>query len=75
MAITDKIQEGVQQLPTALQAEVLDFVQYLLVKTKRSSQEDEEELWSEVSLASAMRGLEDEDLPQYTTADLKVIFS
>ena len=34
MAITDKIQEGVQQLPTALQAEVLDFVQYLLVKTK-----------------------------------------
>jgi hypothetical protein len=75
MAITDKIQEGVQQLPTALQAEVLDFVQFLLVKTKRSSQEDEEGLWSDVSLSSAMRGMEDEDLPQYTIADLKVIFS
>jgi hypothetical protein len=42
MAITDKIQECVQQLPTALQAEALDVVQYLLVKTKRSSQEDED---------------------------------
>jgi len=75
MAITDKIQEGVQQLPTALQAEVLDFVQYLLVKTKRGAQEDEEGFWSEVSLSSAMRGMEDEDSPQHTIADLRVIFS
>jgi Protein of unknown function (DUF2281) len=74
VAITDKIQEGVQQLPTALQAEVLDFVQYLLVKTKRGAQEDEG-LWSDISLSSAMRGMEDEDSPQYTTADLKVRFS
>jgi hypothetical protein len=75
MALTDKIQEGVQQLPTALQAEVLDFVQYLLVKTKRGAQEDEEGLWSNLSLTFAMRGMEDEDSPQYTKADLKVIFS
>jgi Protein of unknown function (DUF2281) len=75
LTITDRIQEGVQQLPTALQAEVFDFVQYLLVKTKRGSQEDEEGLWSDVSLSSAMRGIEDEDSPQYTIADLKVIFS
>ena len=75
MAISDKIQEGVQQLPTVLQAEVLDFVQYLLVKTRRGSQEDEEGLWSAGSLSSAMRGMEDEDLPQYTPTDLKVRFS
>ena len=75
MAITDKIQEGVQQLPTALQAEVLDFVQFLLVKTKRGSQEDEDGLWSDISRSSAMRGMEGADLPQYTTADLKVRFS
>ena len=75
MAITDKIQEGVQQLPSALQAEVLDFVQFLLVKTTRGSQADEEGLWSDVSLSSAMRGMEDENLPQYTIADLKVRFS
>ena len=75
MAITDRIQEGVQQLPTALQAEVFDFVQFLLMKTKQGSPEDEEGLWSDVSLSSAMRGMEEEDLPEYTIADLKVRFS
>jgi hypothetical protein len=75
MPITDKIHGGVQQLPTALYAEVLDFVQYLLVKTIRGSQEDEEGLWSEVSLSSAMRGMQDEDSPVSTKANLKVLFS
>jgi hypothetical protein len=75
MALTDKIHEGVPQLPLALQAEVLDFVHYLLVKTKRGAPEDAEGLWSHVSLTFAMRGMEDEDSPPYTTADLKVIFS
>lgn len=75
MTITDKIQAGVQKLPTAYQAEVLDFVEFLVTKTTRSAQEHEESLWSDLSLAFAMRGMEDEDAPQYTTADLKVIFS
>jgi uncharacterized protein DUF2281 len=75
MALTDKIQEGVQQLPAALQAEVLDFVEYLGAKAKRESAEHEESLWSHLSLTFAMRGMEDEDSPQYTKADLKVIFS
>jgi Protein of unknown function (DUF2281) len=75
MTITDKIQASVQKLPTAYQAEVLDFVEYLLAKTTRGSQEQEEGLWSDLSLAFAMRGMEDEDSPQYTIADLKVIFS
>jgi Protein of unknown function (DUF2281) len=75
MTITDKIQAGVQKLPTAYQAEVLDFVEYLLAKTTRGAREHEESRWSEVSLTLAMRGMEDEDAPQYTTADLKEIFS
>jgi len=75
MALTDKIQEGVQQLPIALQAEVLDFVQYLLAKAKREASEHDEDVWNRLSLTSAMRGMEDEDSPQYTKADLKVIFS
>jgi hypothetical protein len=75
MTITDKIQASVQKLPTAYQAEVLDFVEYLLAKTTRGTQEQEESLWSDLSLTFAMRGMEDEDAPQYTTADLKVIFS
>ncbi len=69
MALVDKIQQYVQRLPTSFQAEVLDFVEYLLVKTQRR-----EEDWSDLALAFAMRGMEDEDTPLYTPADLKVIF-
>ncbi len=75
MTITDKIQASVQQLPTAYQAEVLDFVEYLLAKTTRGPREHEESLWSDLSLTFAMRGMEDEDAPEYAKADLKVIFS
>jgi hypothetical protein len=75
MTITEKIQAGVQQLPTAYQAEVLDFVEYLLTKAIRGARDQEESLWSDVSLTSAMRGMEEEDFPQYTRADLKVRFS
>ena len=75
MTITDKIQASVQKLPRVYQAEVLDFVEYLLAKTTRSTQEQEESRWSDLSLTFAMRGMEDEDAPQYTKADLKVIFS
>ena len=75
MTLTDKIQASVQKLPTAYQAEVLDFVEYLLAKTTRDAREQEESLWSDLSLTFAMRGMEDEDAPQYATADLKVIFS
>ena len=75
MTITEKIQAGVQQLPTAYQAEVLDFVEYLLTKTTRGARDHEESRWSDVSLTFAMRGMEDEDAPQYTKADLKEIFS
>jgi hypothetical protein len=55
MALTDKIQEGVQQWPIALQAEVLDFVAYLLAKARRESSEHEESFWSHVSLTSGDR--------------------
>lgn len=75
MTITDKIQASVQKLPAAYQAEVLDFVEYLLAKTTRGARDHEESLWSDLSLTFAMRGMEDEDAPQYTKADLKVIFS
>jgi hypothetical protein len=75
MALTDKIQEGVQQLPTTLHAEMIDFVEYFLARAKRESSEHEEGLWSNLSLTFAMRGMEDEDSPQYSKADLKVIFS
>jgi hypothetical protein len=71
MAITEKIQLYVQQLPSPFQAEVLDFIEYLLAKAERQEDRD----WSEVSLRLAMQGMENEETPTYTTADLKVVFA
>jgi hypothetical protein len=71
----DTIQQYVQKLPRPLQAEVLDFVEYLLAKIEREAAQQDETDWSVLSLAFAMRGMEREDVPLYTTADLKVVFS
>lgn len=65
MIVTDQITDKVQKLPVPLQEEVLDFVEYLLHKSNGNSE------WSEFSLAQAMRGFADDELPEYTDADLK----
>jgi len=70
MAISDQIQRTVQTLPIAVQAEVLDFVQYLASKNARREERD----WSELSLAWAMRGMEQEDVPGYIMEDLRTVF-
>jgi hypothetical protein len=75
MALAEKIQQYVDRLPAAFQAEVLDFVEYLLAKAERDAVRQEERAWSDLSLALAMRGMEDEDTPTYTLSDLRVEFS
>ena len=70
MAIEERIRQHVRKLPPALQAEVLDFVEYLLAKAERREAAD----WADLSLTSAMRGMEDEPTPAYSTADLKDVF-
>jgi hypothetical protein len=66
MAIAELVQEKVKLLPEPTQQEVLDFVDYLL---QRSRQEDV--LWSKLSLRWALRGLEDEEWPEYDAQGLK----
>ena len=73
MILTDKIQAYVQELPATLQAEVLDFVEYLRAKARRTAPESVEDDWNGLSLALAMRGMEQEDTP-YALADIKVSF-
>ena len=75
MAIAERVQQYVQRLPAPFQAEVLDFVEYLLAKAEREMARREDRAWSNLSLSYAMRGMEDEDTPTYTIADLKVVFS
>jgi hypothetical protein len=66
MTIAERIQKKVNLLPEPIQLEVLDFVDYLL---QRSRQEDV--LWCKLSLRWALRGLEDEEWPEYDVQDLK----
>ena len=69
MVLADKIQQYVERLPASFQVEVLDFVEYLLTKVEREVVLREERVWSDFSLSSAMRGMEDEDAPSYTMSD------
>lgn len=66
MIVTEQINGKLQRLPLPLQEEVLDFVEFLLHKNGVADNE-----WSVFSLKQAMRGLEDDDMPEYTDADLK----
>jgi len=69
MVLSEKIQEYIQKLPPSFQEELFDYLEFLLDKAEREDKE-----WSRLSLASAMRGMEDE--PEiYTVADLKVKYS
>ncbi len=75
MLAIDRIQQYIQRLPQPLQAEVLDFVEFLLSKVERETVQRDEKDWPDLSLAFAMRGMEGEDGPTYTMADLKIVFS
>lgn len=70
MTLTEQIVQHLQTLPEPLKAEVLDFVEYLEVKSKKNEEEMD---WSALSLSFAMRGMENAHTP-YTIGDLKEHF-
>ncbi len=75
MTSLESSHQYVQMLPDSLQPDVLDFAKFLLFKREQEITPEQDEIeWSEFSLASAMRGMEDEDSPTYTTDDLKEVF-
>ena len=79
MAMIDKIHRRVRILPEPLQAEVLDFVEFLLSRVSPDKVQDEiqdldDTEWANFSLTTAMRGIEDEEGPEYTLSDLKEQF-
>ena len=74
MSVSEKILKHIQELPEPFQAEVLDFVECLESKIKKGKKiEDEETVWSELSLSFAMRDMEEEYSP-YSLKDLKERF-
>ena len=70
MSLAEKIIQNLKILPESKQLEVLDFVEYL--REKIESQENTD--WSDLSLSSVMRGMEDEK-PPHSLDDLKEAFS
>ncbi|OGU04776.1 MAG: hypothetical protein A2075_16120 [Geobacteraceae bacterium GWC2_58_44] len=71
MSVAEKLCKHIQDLPESLQAEVLDFVGFLEAKATRQSGGHDYLTQSEISLALAMQGMEDEALPEYSRDDLK----
>lgn len=60
-------------MPEPLQAQVLDFVEYLQSKVGPVRASGEDEAWQAMSLSQAMRGMESEP-SLYSTDDLKEEF-
>ena len=71
MTTSEAIIERLKSLPDPMQQQVLDFVEFL--ESRRASLDISDTEWNRFSLASAMRGMEDEDSP-YTLDDLKESF-
>ena len=69
MTLDEKIQQYVQKLPRSFQEELLDFVEYLVMKAEQQEQQE----WSSLSLSSAMRDMGEEQV-SYSLSDLRVTF-
>ena len=69
MTLDEKIQQYVQKLPRSFQEELLNFVEYLVMKAEQQEKEE----WGSLSLSSAMRDMEDEQV-SYNLSDLRVTF-
>lgn len=70
MTLDEKIRQYARKLPYSLQEELLDFVQYLLMKAEQQEKQD----WAALSLSSAMRDMEDEPA-LYSLSDIRVSFT
>jgi hypothetical protein len=75
MQVSEKVEKYVAALPPPLQDEVLHFAEYLLARAESEADRQEAGEWMVLSLVSAMQGMEDEESPDYSLADIKVHFS
>jgi hypothetical protein len=73
MTTADLIYQKVKNLPDEKQIEVLDFLEYLDLKSHVGAEGMEID-WASFSLAAAMRGMESEAMPEYALSDLKERF-
>ena len=69
MTLDEKIYRYVQKLPRSFQEELLDYVEYLVMKADQEEKRD----WDSLSLSSAIRGMENETV-SYSLSDLRERF-
>ena len=74
MTLAEKIIQHLRNMPEPVQAEVLDFVEYLESKAGRGHPNQDDKDWSALSLSQAMRGMETEQT-SYSSNDIKEMFS
>lgn len=74
MDVSEKISERLQRMPEHVQAEVLNYAEYLLARAEGEEAREGDRDWSRMSLISAMRGIDTEDDPEYTLDDLEQRF-
>ncbi len=70
----ETVMDLLPQLPAPQQREVQDFVEFLLQKSARKIEPQDEQDWTAFSLSSAMRGMEDEEV-LYDETDLQETWS
>lgn len=63
MSVDKEIFDHLQDLPSEAQDEVLDFVKFLREKNRKND-------WTELSLKSALRGMKEDEGPEYTRKDI-----
>jgi len=73
MTTTQAIVQRFMSLPEDAQREVLDFIAFIETRKIEQNAAQDDAAWSTLSLASAMRGMEDED-SGYTLSDIKESF-
>jgi len=70
MKTIDEITRKIKKLPVKSQKEVLSFIEFLLSKTGNFEDGMDRRSWNQFSLDQAMRGMEEDGLPEYDESDL-----
>ncbi|MFQ5631119.1 MAG: DUF2281 domain-containing protein [bacterium] len=71
MTTVEKINSQIEQLPEPFQKEVLNFVEFMLLKSQAEIDPEDDLQWSRFSISQAMHGIEDKDIFVYNESDLK----
>lgn len=82
MTTSEKIQRIVEELPQPYQAHLLRYARFLVQEANRAAAEADSDViensdatenreWSALSVASALRDLEEDEFPDYSKAEIK----